>query len=215
MGATTRRSIPDEAVMSLLQQDSDQLDDAAKGEELTRGTSHVIWAAVAATVVVSIAIAIYVIASRSHRSPAEKFAVWAHPQHTTTSGVDSSGAPIPQQNLVQVFVFTKVSLKNQSDHPIFLNNVMTNVTLDDGIHSSYAANKGDYDRLFVAYPDLTVTHGPAISPLDTEIDPGQTVEGELFLLSGLPRSSGTRRKSSTIPCRSGISRTWCSRPSCL
>ena len=35
---------------------------------------------------------------------------------------------------------------------------MTNVTLDDGIHSSYAANKGDYDRIFVAYPD---THGAA------------------------------------------------------
>jgi hypothetical protein len=181
--------------MSLLQQDSDQIDDAAKGEELTRGTSHVIWAAVAATVVVSIAIAIYVIAEQKPPiSSGVVLAVWAHPQHTTTSGLDASGAPIPQQNVDQVFVFTKVSLKNQSDHPIILNNVMTNVTLDDGIHSSYAANKGDYDRLFVAYPDLTVPHGPGISPLNTEIDPGQTVEGEVVSAFRITKQQWDARK---------------------
>jgi hypothetical protein len=35
------------------------MDDAARGEELTRGSSHVVWAAIAATVVVSIAIGTY------------------------------------------------------------------------------------------------------------------------------------------------------------
>lgn len=181
--------------MSLLQQDSDQIDDAAKGEELTRGTSHVIWAAVAATVVVSIAIAIYMIAGQKPPiSSGVVLAVWAHPQHTTTSGLDASGAPIPQQSVDQVFVFSKVSLKNQTDHPIILNNVMTNVTLDDGIHSSYAANKGDYDRLFVAYPDITVPHGPGISPLDTEIDPGKTVEGEVVSAFKITKQQWDARK---------------------
>jgi len=166
--------------MSLLQQNSEGLDDAAKGEELTRGTSHVVWAAVAATVVVSIAIAIYVIAGQKPPvAKGEIVAVWAHPQHTVTSGFDASGAPIPQEAIDQIFVFTQIRLRNQSDHPIFLQNVLTNVTLDDGVHSSYAANKGDYDRLFVAYPDITVPHNSAISPLNTEIDPGQTVEGEI------------------------------------
>ncbi len=55
--------------------------------------------------------------------------------------------------------------------------MLTNATLDDGIHSSYAANKGDYDRIFVAYPDIPVPHNTPLSPLDTTIDPGQTVEG--------------------------------------
>jgi hypothetical protein len=169
-----------EVFMSLLQQDSSvELDDAAKGEELTKGTSHVIWAAVAATVVVSIAIGIYVIAGQKPPvSSGQLLAVWAHPQQSITGGMDASGAPIPQQTVQQVMVFVRVSLHNQSSHPIILNNVLTNVTLADGVHSSYAANKGDYDRLFVAYPDITVPHGPAISPLNTEIDPGQTVEGE-------------------------------------
>jgi hypothetical protein len=165
--------------MSLLQQNPAELDDAAKGEELTKGTSHVGWAALAATVVVGIAIAIYVIAGQ--KPPIAQgtiLAVWDHPQHTVTSGLDASGAPMAQQDIDQLFVFAKVTLHNQSDHALFLANVLTNVTLDDGIHSSYAANKSDYDRLFVAYPDLQVTHGPALSPLGTEIDPGQTVEGE-------------------------------------
>ena len=84
---------------------------------------------------------------------------------------------MPKEIVDEVLVFTQVKLHNQSDHPLFLQNVLTNATLDDGIHSSYAANKADYDRMFIAYPDLTVPHGPALSPLDTELDPGQTVEG--------------------------------------
>jgi hypothetical protein len=165
--------------MSLLQHNSPELDDAAKGEELTKGTSHVVWAAIAATVVVSIAIAVYVITGeKPPQVRGQILAVWDHPQHTTTSGFDASGAPMAQETVDQIFVFAKVSLRNQTDHPVFLANVLSNVTLPDGIHSSYAANKADYERLFVAYPDLSVTHGPALSPLDTEIDPGQTVEGE-------------------------------------
>jgi hypothetical protein len=182
--------------MSLLQQDSSpELDDAAKGEELTKGTSHVVWAAVSATVVVGIAIAIYVIAGQKPPiAKGEIEAVWAHPQHTVTSGFDASGAPMAQQTIDQVFVFTKVMLHNQSNHPIVLVNVTTNVTLDDGIHSSYAANKGDYDRIFVAYPEIQVPHGPAISPLETEIEAGQSVEGEIVSAFKITKQQWDARK---------------------
>ena len=164
--------------MSLLQQDSTEVDDAARGESLTRGTSHVVWAAILATVVVSIAIAIYVIAGQKPPvATGEIVAVWAHPQHTETSGFDANGMPMPKEVADQVMVFTEVKLHNQTDHPLFLANVLTNVTLDDGIHSSYAANKADYDRIFIAYPNIPVPHMQPISPLDTTIDPGQTVEG--------------------------------------
>jgi hypothetical protein len=164
--------------MSLLQQDSSKTDDAARGEELTKGTSHVVWATVAATLVVSIAIGIYVIAGQKPPiAKGEIVAVWAHLQHTVTPATDASGAEMPQQSFDQEMVFTQVRLHNESDHPLFLSNILTNATLDDGIHSSYAANKSDYDRIFMAYPDLPVPHGKALSPLDTEIDPGQTVEG--------------------------------------
>jgi hypothetical protein len=162
--------------MSLLHQE--ERDDAARGEELTRGTSHVVIAAIVAGLVMCIAIAIYVIAGQKPPfASGQVTAIWAHPQHTETSGLDANGMPMPKQVADQVMVFTTVSLTNKTDHPLFLGNVTTNVTLDDGIHSSYAANKGDYERIFVAYPNIPVPHLTPISPLDTTINPGQTVEG--------------------------------------
>jgi hypothetical protein len=162
--------------MSLLHQE--ELDDAALGEELTKGTSHVLIAAIIAGLVMCIAIGIYAFVGRTPPfASGEIEAVWAHPQHTDTSGLDANGMPMPKQSVDQMMVFTTVKLQNLTNHPLFLGNVTANVTLDDGIHSSYAGNKGDYDRIFVAYPNIPVPHLTPISPLDTTIDPGQTVEG--------------------------------------
>lgn len=182
--------------MSLLQQDSTDQDDAARGESLTRGTSHVVVAAIAATVIVAAAIAIYVIAGQKPPvATGEILAVWAHPQHTETSGYDASGAPMPVQSVDQMMVFVKVRVKNQCDHPLYLYNVLANVTVDDGIHSSYAANKGDYDRIFVAYPNIPVPHETPISPLDTTINPGQSVEGTFVSAFKMGKQQWDARKN--------------------
>ena len=126
--------------MSLLQQDSTKLDDAALGEELTKGSSHVVWAAVAAAVVVSAAIAFYFISGQ--KPPAatgEIEQIWVHSQHSETSGFDANGAAMAKESFDQVYVFALVKLHNQSDKPLFLHSIMTNATMADGIHSSYAA----------------------------------------------------------------------------
>jgi hypothetical protein len=166
--------------MSLLHQE--ERDDAARGEELTRGTSHVVIAAITAGVVMSIAIAIYMIANQKPPfATGQITAIWAHPQHTETSGLDANGEPMPKRDADQIMVFATVSLTNKTNHPLFLGNVTVNVTLADGaIAHCYAANKGDYDRVFVAYPNLPVPHLAPISPLDTTIGPGQTVAGTFF-----------------------------------
>ena len=180
--------------MSLLHQE--ERDDAARGEELTRGTSHVVIAAIVAGLVISIAIAIYVIAGQKPPfATGQITAIWAHPQHTETSGLDANGMPMPKLVADQVMVFTTVSLTNKTDHPLFLGNVTTNVTLDDGIHSSYAANKGDYERIFVAYPNIPVPHLTPISPLDTTINPGQTVEGTFVSAFMMTQQQWDARKS--------------------
>jgi hypothetical protein len=164
--------------MSLLQQDATGVDDAALGEELTKGTSHVVWATIAATVVVSIAIGTYMFVEQTPPvATGTIVAVWVHPQHTETSGLDANGAPMPKEEVDQVMVFTQVRLENHTNHPLYLVNVLTNATLADGIHSSYAANTADYQRIFIAYPNIPVPHNTPISPLDTTINPGQTVEG--------------------------------------
>jgi hypothetical protein len=178
--------------MSLLHQE--QMDDAARGEELTKGTSHVVIAFAVAAVLVSAAIAWYVIAGQKPPVAAgDIVSVWAHPQHTTTSGMDASGANVPVESFDQVMVFTHVKLHNQSKEPIFLINMTTNATLDDGIHTSYAASPSDYDRMFVAYPDLPVPHEKAL-PLEAEIDPGQTLEGTFVSAFKMTKAQWDARK---------------------
>src|SRR5581483_5811340 len=102
--------------MSLLQQDNTELDDAARGQSFSKGTSHVTISAVVATVVVSLAIAVYVIAGEKPLVvKGEIFSVTAHLIHTQTSGREANGAPSPQENFGQVYGFSHVRLHNQSN----------------------------------------------------------------------------------------------------
>jgi len=181
--------------MSLLHQDSpEELDDAALGEELTKGTSHVVWASIIATVLVSAAIAWYFIAGQ--KPPVVKgeiVAVWAVPRHTETSGFDASGASIPKESSDQVLVFVQARLQNVSPQPLFLYNLIANVTLADGIHSSYAVTATDYQRVFLAYPGIPVPHGTPL-PLETTIEPGKTVEGSNVAAFRITKAEWDARK---------------------
>ncbi len=181
--------------MSLLHQETpEEVDGAARGEEFTKGSSHVIWAGIIAAVLVSIAIAVYVIAGQ--KPPAatgEIIAVWAHPQHTETSGFDANGAPMAKNAYDQVLVFAQIRLHNQSKQPLFLLNILSNATLDDGIHSCYGASAFDYERVFLAYPGIPVPHGKALH-LDATLEPGQTIEGNVVWAFKLTKQQWDARK---------------------
>jgi len=166
--------------MSLLQQETPQeTDDAARGEEFTKGSSHVVWATIVATVVITAAIAVIVFAGQKPPAASGEIEqVWVHPQHTETSGLDANGAPMAVESYDQIYVFTQVKLHNQGSQPLFLSNIMANIMQEDGIHSSYAASAADYDRVFLAYPSMPVPHGKGLR-LDVTLDPGQTVEGTI------------------------------------
>jgi hypothetical protein len=101
---------------------------------------------------------------------------------------------MPKEEVDQVMVFTQVKLENHTTHPLYLVNVLTNATLSDGIHSSYAANAADYERIFVAYPNIPVPHSTALSPLDTTINPGQTVEGTFVSAFKMAKQDWDARK---------------------
>ena len=177
--------------MSLLQSDAT---DQASGESYTRGTSHVVIAAVVATVLVSIAIAVYIYAGEKPPAPAgEILDVWAHPMHTETSGWDANGAAIPKEEIDQVLLFTHVRLRNQGKQPIFLHQIVANATLADGIHSSYAATPTDYERIFQAYPDLNQWHAPSM-PIDLTIQPGETKEGTFVCSFRISKADWEARK---------------------
>lgn len=182
--------------MSLLHQENQlELDDAARGESYTRGTSHVVWAAIAATVIVSIAIALYIIMGQTPPvATGDVVSVWAHPMHTVTPAFDAGGAPVPQDSFDQVLVFTTIRLHNQSKGPIFLHQILTNVTLADGIHSSYAAEASQYERVFLAYPDLAPWHNSSLSP-ELTLEPGQSTEGTFVSALRLSKDQWDARKA--------------------
>jgi hypothetical protein len=180
--------------MSLLQQASTEIDDAALGEEFTKGTTHLYWAAGVATVLVSIGIGLYfVLGQKPTAATGEILKVWTEPLSTQTSGVDASGAPMPVQTVEQVLVFAQVRLHNQSKNPLVLRQIMTNAAIGDSTVSSYAAIPADYDRLFEAYPQLTSPHGTAISSRMT-IPPGQSEEGEFVSAFHMNKADWDKRK---------------------
>lgn len=181
--------------MSLLHQDSpEEIDDAAKGEEFTKGSSHVIVAGLIASLLVTIAVVVYV--KTGEKPPAvtgEIVQVWAHPIHSETSGIDANGAAMAKEQIEQVLVIAHVKLHNQSKEPLFFHEIMTNATLDDGIHSSYVAIAADYERIFQAYPELASLHGPPLSQRIT-IAPGETQEGNIVSAFRLTKQQWDARK---------------------
>ncbi|HUA98216.1 MAG TPA: hypothetical protein VMA34_07815 [Terracidiphilus sp.] len=182
--------------MSLLQQDYEQTDDAARGESFTRGTSHILVAAIAATILVTAAIAAYVIAGRKP-APAtgEVVGVWAWPHHAETSGFDASGARVPSESFDQMLVFADVRIHNQTKGPLFLTSSMINLTLPDGsVHTAYAASPSEYDRIFSVYGNVPVPHGPAL-PLQAFINPGQTLEGTMVAAFRVDKQQWDARKA--------------------
>ena len=120
--------------------------------------------------------------------------VWAHPMHTETSGWDANGAAIPKEEIDQVLLFTHVRLHNQSKQPIFLHQIIANVTLADGIHSSYAAMPSDYERVFKAYPQLMPWYAASISP-ELTLQPGETKEGTFACSFRMTKADWESRKA--------------------
>jgi hypothetical protein len=182
--------------MSLLHQESpDDIDDAARGEAFTKGSSHVVWASLIATVVVTIAIAVYVVAGEKRPvASGEIVQVWAHPRHVETSGYDANGASMAKESFDQVLIFAHVKLHNQSKVPLFLEDVLANATLGEGIVSISAGSAAQYEEVFVAYPELASLHANALSPRTT-IAPGESVDGTAFWATRLTRQAWDARKS--------------------
>jgi hypothetical protein len=181
--------------MSLLHQETqDAADDAARGEEFTKGSSHVLIPAIVAAVVVSAAIGLFFFFG--HKPPvatAEVLSVWVHPHHTVTSGVDANGEKAPVETYDQVLVFYKVRLHNQSKTPVYLLNALANVTMPDGIQSNYALSLIDYERIFKAYDGFPVPHDKG-QAIDTYIEPGQTVDGTFVSIFNMTKEQWDANK---------------------
>jgi hypothetical protein len=181
--------------MSLLHQEtSEEIDDAARGEEFTKGSSHVILASVIAAVLVSAAIAIFMWAGQTPPvASGEIVQVWAHPGHVETSGFDAAGAPTAKLSFDQVLVFAHVKLRNESKFPLNLQGVQANTRLADGVLSVSAGDAAQYEEVFLAYPELAALHAKPLTTRTT-IAPGESLEGNAFWVLRLSRQEWDARK---------------------
>ena len=105
--------------------------------------------------------------------------LWIHPMHTVLQRKDANGVEQMPEAFDQVLVLAQIHLQNRSAQPVILKQLLTNLTLPDGLDSSYAATPTDYDRVFVAYPELA---GLRTQPLhsDTVLQPGASIDGMIL-----------------------------------
>lgn len=155
-------------------------DYSSTGEDLAKGSGYMLWTALVAFVVLSIAIWIFLLIVRKPPIAAgEVQQVWAHAVHTLNTPVDANGVQSAGEVFDQVLVFSQVRIRNQSEQPIVLKDMITNITLEDGIHSSYAATAVDYDRVFIRYPELAGLRSKTLLR-DTIISPGAVQDGMII-----------------------------------
>jgi hypothetical protein len=184
--------------MSLLQIQNDPVhehDASSEGEDLAKGSSYLLWTTLIAVVLVSAGITLFLLAN--HAPPVavgEVTQVWAHGVHTLNTPTDANGVQSDSQQFDQVLVFASIRVRNQSKEPIVLKEMLANATFDDGIHSSYAASAIDYDRIFIAYPNLKGLHGKTLVR-DTVVPPGQVLDGMIVSSFHVSQAQWAARKN--------------------
>jgi hypothetical protein len=180
--------------MSLLHQETEEeIDDAARGEEFTKGSSHVVWASIVATVVVVLVVGGVLLVNSKPVVTGEIVQVWAHPGHVESSGIDASGAPMPKQSFDQVLLFAHVALQNHGKAPLALENLLANAKLGDGVLSVSAGTPAQYEEVFLAFPELAALHFKPLNPRAI-IAPGESVDGTAFWAVRLTRQEWDARK---------------------
>lgn len=183
--------------MSLLQIQNDPVhehDASSEGEDLAKGSSHILWATLAAIVLLSAGCIAFVLSIRTTPIAAgEVMQVWAHGVHTLNTPTDANGVQESSSQFDQVLVFASIRVRNQSKDPIILKDMLANATFDDGVHSSYAASAIDYDRIFIAYPELKGLHGKTLVR-ETVIPAGQVLDGMIVSSFHVSQAQWAARK---------------------
>jgi hypothetical protein len=154
--------------------------------------------AAAIVIVIAIGILVYFV----HRPPVstgEVLSVDYYPVHSTVNG---GGGMVGMQGDTQAFeqliILTKVRVRNQTNIPLFLQDIAATVTMPDGsTESSIGAGARDVDRMFQAFPSLAPLRS---TPFDRSatISPGQSVEGQAIFSFPFSRQQWDSRKSGDV-----------------
>lgn len=92
-------------------------------------------------------------------------------QKTTVEGIGGTSDVYDE-----MLVLANVRIRNVAKIPLFVHDMWAVVNFPDETDRSTAASKTDYDKVFIAYPDLQKYKTDPL-PRDITLQPGQEVEG--------------------------------------
>ncbi len=154
-----------------------------------------------AAIVLTLAIAIFVFFVRKPPPASGRILeVNYYPVHSTVSGGGGGGAGMEgsNQSFDQLVILAKVRVSNQTNIPLFLEDIAAKVTMPDGsTESSIGAGARDFDRVFQAFPALTPLRS---APFDRSatVQPGQSTEGLAVFSFPFTRQQWDSRKSGDV-----------------
>jgi hypothetical protein len=136
---------------------------------------------VIAAIVVSIALGLYVyLGQRPPVASGEVLQTTLYPLHTVinnSGGASEEGMAGSSESYDQLLILTKIKIRNQTDIPLFLQDISSSIKLPDGSEQeNVSASNRDMDRVFQAYPSLSYLRADSI-PRDITLTPGQSAEG--------------------------------------
>ena len=104
------------------------------------------------------------------------------------------GGPQGESDL---YVIPSLRIENHLTVPLFLKDFTITMDLADGEVRAMAIEKNDLNTVYASFPEMKPLMG---TPLlrETEVAPGQTVEGTLLAQFPVPQSTWDKRQSATI-----------------
>jgi hypothetical protein len=135
---------------------------------------------VIAAIVVSIALGLYVyLGQKPPVASGEVLASTVYPVHASiNNGTGANdGMAGSSESIDQVIILTKIKIRNQTDIPLFVQDIGSVIKLPDGTEqTNVAASDNDMNRVFQAYPSLSYLRADPIHR-DITLSPGQSAEG--------------------------------------
>ncbi len=135
---------------------------------------------VIAFIVVSIALALYVyLGQKPPVASGEVLAATVYPVHASINNGagGNDGMAGSSESIDQVIILTKIRVRNQTDIPLFMQDIGSTIKLPDGTEqTNVAASDQDMKRVFQAYPSLSYLRADPIHR-DITLSPGQAAEG--------------------------------------
>ncbi len=99
-------------------------------------------------------------------------------------------------NMPSPMVLLAVTLQNVSDKTLYIKSIKAGIKTDQGDQSDEAASASDYERYFMAYPDLK-GHGNPLQ-VETKIPPGGEQKGTVLVTFPITQQQFEARKDLTV-----------------